>query len=341
MQLPLPSVTTRPGTTPPLTTSPATTGILPSGTAPTSVHRPVASLPPIPNRLPNLIPNHELYAGIAAAHLHQVHLPQVPPALAAQAAQAGSGISPVVRTSAAAAAAAAVQTQGVRCTRTLSTGLDGLAGMAGVGDTDSMGGMGCVGGTGGMGEDELLVEAAAWLAEHGGLEALDWLPDLPLTRPFVSRRKGRIDATRDAEGGSGDRERSVDEKAVATAADDASDKRRRVSVESDFNGAANDEAGSIGDAARRIWDVSGRDLVQVALEASRATDGSRFLAPCGVRRELPLLVYLPGLDGTGVFLERHLEGLKPCYDVRSLCIPAADASSYAQLAHLYVLSFTA
>ncbi|CAI5479497.1 unnamed protein product [Closterium sp. Yama58-4] len=208
----------------------------------------------------------------------------------------------------------------------------------------------------------------------------------PLTQPVVPRRYGRIDATRGAEGGSGDHERPLDESAGATAADDASEKGPRATGEDDSNGAAaNSEGGSIGDAARRIWDVSGRDLVQVALEASRATDGPRFLAPCGVRRELPLLVYLPGLDGTvrgggvwirhelqgighrlrvyivrcklpllvylpgldgtvsgggvgkpplpppppppvspflsypptsqGVFLERHLEGLKPCYDV--------------------------
>ncbi|CAI5958239.1 unnamed protein product [Closterium sp. NIES-65] len=215
---------------------------------------------------------------------------------------------------------APLEAQATSVAPAVAVGLDGLAGM---------GGMGGVGGVGmsGMGEDELLVEAAAWLAEQGGLEALDWLPDL-------TGRNGRIDATRSAEGGSGDRDGPVDERAGATATDDASDKRPRVSNENDYNGAANNDSGSTGDAARLIWDVSGLDLVQVALEASRVTDGPRFLAPCGVRRELPLLVYLPGLDGTGVFLERHLEGLKPCFDVRCLCIPAADTSTYGQLAQL-------
>ncbi|CAI7848932.1 unnamed protein product, partial [Closterium sp. NIES-54] len=379
----------------------------------------------------------------AAAHLHQFHLPQMPPAQAPQAADIHASmsytpdfmgmacndvcasLSPVVPTTA--AAASAVTTPGVQCTRTLRMGLDGLSGMGG------MGGVGGVGGSG-MGEDELLVEAAAWLAEQSirpphlirpspslvsspllpphsvvgptgifrqadrrgrtpasssaiqpsvsaisplilpwnaalkagvagrrsrivtgslviGINANDHVvtrpyaaarPLLlarpfrarPLTRPVVSRRIGRIDATRGADGGSGDRDGPVDERAGVTAADDASDKRPRISGESDSNGAANNEDGSIGDAARRIWDVSGRDLAQVALETSRATDGPCFLAPCGVLRKLPLLVYLPGLDGTGVFLERHLEGLKPCYDVRCLCIPAADTSSYTNLAQL-------
>ncbi|CAI5459055.1 unnamed protein product [Closterium sp. Yama58-4] len=301
-QLPSPSFTTPPGTTPlttSLTTPPVAMGIFPSGSscaaAPVSVHRPVASLPPVPNHFPNLVPNHEQHAGSTAAHLHQFHLPQVLPAQAAEDPQAAHIHGSMSHT-------------------------QDFVGMAG----NAM----CASGV-------ALSPVLQTTAAEGGGDGAAAAAAAGTAATQTPVRKGRIYATRGAEGGSGDRERPVDETASATAADKASEKGPRVNGENDSNGAAaNNEAGSTGDAARRIWDVSGRDLVQVALEASGATDGPRFLAPCGVRRELPLLVYLPGLDGTGVFLERHLEGLKPCYDVRCLCIPAADTSSYNQLAQL-------
>ncbi|CAI5981784.1 unnamed protein product [Closterium sp. NIES-65] len=155
-------------------------------------------------KLCNLVPNHEQHAGSDAAHLHlhQFHLPQMPPAQAAQAADIQASMShthnfmgmacnsvwasdiafsPAVPTIAAAAAVAAGQTPVMRRTRTLSVGLDGLSGTGGMGGSCGMADMGGgegMGGTGGMGEDELLWEAAAWLAQQGGLEALDWLPEL-------------------------------------------------------------------------------------------------------------------------------------------------------------------
>ncbi len=35
-----------------------------------------------------------------------------------------------------------------------------------------------------------------------------------------------------------------------------------------------------------------------------------FTAPLGIRRHLPLFVFLPGLDGTGMYISSQLEGLK-------------------------------
>lgn len=57
-----------------------------------------------------------------------------------------------------------------------------------------------------------------------------------------------------------------------------------------------------------------------------------FTAPLGIRRHLPLFVFLPGLDGTGMYISSQLEGLKPHYDVRCLCIPVADRQGYDALA---------
>ena len=57
-----------------------------------------------------------------------------------------------------------------------------------------------------------------------------------------------------------------------------------------------------------------------------------FTAPLGIRRHLPLFVFLPGLDGTGMYISSQLEGLKAHYDVRCLCIPVADRKGYDALA---------
>ena len=51
----------------------------------------------------------------------------------------------------------------------------------------------------------------------------------------------------------------------------------------------------------------------------------------------PLLVYVPGLDGTGQGIRRQLETLtRAGYDVRALYIPAADRSTWQQLASTVV-----
>jgi len=52
----------------------------------------------------------------------------------------------------------------------------------------------------------------------------------------------------------------------------------------------------------------------------------------GVRRHLPLLVFLPGLDGSGLLIWSQLEELSPFYDVRCLAVPPADRSTYESLA---------
>jgi hypothetical protein len=62
------------------------------------------------------------------------------------------------------------------------------------------------------------------------------------------------------------------------------------------------------------------------------TTTPHFTAPLGIRRHLPLFVFLPGLDGTGMYISSQLEGLKPHYDVRCLCIPVADRQGYDALA---------
>ena len=46
-----------------------------------------------------------------------------------------------------------------------------------------------------------------------------------------------------------------------------------------------------------IFDTQGLDLRSVCL-ASSNRPGVHFLAPLGIRRHLPLLLYIPGLDGT-------------------------------------------
>jgi hypothetical protein len=51
----------------------------------------------------------------------------------------------------------------------------------------------------------------------------------------------------------------------------------------------------------------------------------------------PLLVYVPGLDGSGQGIRRQLDTLtRAGYDVRALYIPAADRSTWQQLASTVV-----
>ncbi|MCC5616023.1 alpha/beta fold hydrolase [Nostoc sp. CHAB 5836] len=56
-----------------------------------------------------------------------------------------------------------------------------------------------------------------------------------------------------------------------------------------------------------------------------------FLTPERVQPEYPLLVYLPGMDGTGQLLRSQTAGLETGFDVRSLAIPRKDLNTWDML----------
>jgi len=74
-----------------------------------------------------------------------------------------------------------------------------------------------------------------------------------------------------------------------------------------------------------------QEEVQTHIET---TTEPHFTAPIGIHRHKPLFVFLPGLDGTGMYISSQLEGLRPHYDVRCLCIPTNDRSTYEELAQI-------
>lgn len=53
-----------------------------------------------------------------------------------------------------------------------------------------------------------------------------------------------------------------------------------------------------------------------------------FLTPERVQPEYPLLVYLPGMDGTGQLLRSQTAGLEAGFDVRCLAIPRKDLNTW-------------
>ncbi|MEH2073694.1 MAG: alpha/beta hydrolase [Nostoc sp.] len=53
-----------------------------------------------------------------------------------------------------------------------------------------------------------------------------------------------------------------------------------------------------------------------------------FLTPERVQPEYPLLVYLPGMDGTGQLLRSQTAGLETGFDVRSLALPRKDLNTW-------------
>ena len=57
-----------------------------------------------------------------------------------------------------------------------------------------------------------------------------------------------------------------------------------------------------------------------------------FLTPKRLKPEYPLLVYLPGMDGTGQLLRAQTAGLEAGFDVRCLAIPREDLTSWDDLA---------
>lgn len=57
-----------------------------------------------------------------------------------------------------------------------------------------------------------------------------------------------------------------------------------------------------------------------------------FLTPKALRKNYPLFVFLPGMDGTGQLLRAQTEGLEAGFDVRCLAIPPDDLTSWEELA---------
>lgn len=58
-----------------------------------------------------------------------------------------------------------------------------------------------------------------------------------------------------------------------------------------------------------------------------------FIIPTTPKPDYPLFVFLPGMDGTGLLYQRQAEALSQWFDVRCLCIPADDQSSWDSLAY--------
>ncbi|MBF2029369.1 MAG: alpha/beta hydrolase [Oscillatoriales cyanobacterium C42_A2020_001] len=60
--------------------------------------------------------------------------------------------------------------------------------------------------------------------------------------------------------------------------------------------------------------------------------GPIFLTSKRLRPELPLFVFLPGMDGTGQLFRTQTDGLEMGFDVRCLAIPPTDLTSWDELA---------
>lgn len=57
-----------------------------------------------------------------------------------------------------------------------------------------------------------------------------------------------------------------------------------------------------------------------------------WLTPAGESPHKPLLVYLPGMDGTGALLAKQIPALKLHFEVRCLAIPSDDLSAWPSMA---------
>lgn len=61
------------------------------------------------------------------------------------------------------------------------------------------------------------------------------------------------------------------------------------------------------------------------------TDLLRFLTPCPLNPLRPLLIYLPGMDGSGKLIKPQLPDLSVSYDIRCLSIPLDDFTNWNEL----------
>ncbi|KAI5054984.1 hypothetical protein GOP47_0030129 [Adiantum capillus-veneris] len=81
-----------------------------------------------------------------------------------------------------------------------------------------------------------------------------------------------------------------------------------------------------------------KDYIQRASELIQTTDSSpRWFCPleCGVPpQDAPLLLFLPGMDGTGLGMIRHYESLGRMFEVRCLHIPITDRTPIEGLSKL-------
>ncbi len=67
------------------------------------------------------------------------------------------------------------------------------------------------------------------------------------------------------------------------------------------------------------------------IQKSRENTQLRFLHPTKSRTDLPLFIYLPGMDGTGELFHRQVPQLSQSFDIRCLSIPPEDRSDWDQL----------
>lgn len=56
-----------------------------------------------------------------------------------------------------------------------------------------------------------------------------------------------------------------------------------------------------------------------------------FITPKSIKKEYPLFIYLPGMDGTGKLLRTQIAALENSFDIRCLAIPSTDHSSWDEL----------
>lgn len=57
----------------------------------------------------------------------------------------------------------------------------------------------------------------------------------------------------------------------------------------------------------------------------------RLFRPFDPQPHLPLFIFLPGMDGTGILQQQQAKSLKEVYDVRCLSIPTNDLSTWNQM----------
>ncbi|NJM88416.1 MAG: alpha/beta hydrolase [Hydrococcus sp. RU_2_2] len=57
-----------------------------------------------------------------------------------------------------------------------------------------------------------------------------------------------------------------------------------------------------------------------------------FILPTPLKPELPLFIFLPGMDGTGLLYQRQADRLAKFFDIRCLAIPSDDMSDWDTLA---------
>ncbi|KAK9838483.1 hypothetical protein WJX81_002279 [Elliptochloris bilobata] len=91
--------------------------------------------------------------------------------------------------------------------------------------------------------------------------------------------------------------------------------------------------------------LSGRSANRVALRDIIGEDGGppRFISPFvpgrvlrAPRAELPLMVYLPGIDGTGLAASRQFPYLVEAFDLRALSVPGHDRTPFPDLVRLII-----